>query len=143
MKRYALAVLIIVLFTLQGYCQENQASNSQDASRAASSAIAAPAQTASVEAANPQEISIYGEVRSVNAAVSSIVVQYYDYDSDNEKSIEITAANNTKIEGVSTINDIRQGAWADINYTVVNGKNMAKSIAVEKEENAATETPAS
>ena len=79
----------------------------------------------------------------MNAAVSSIVVQYYDYDSDNEKSIEITAANNTKIEGVSTINDIRQGAWADINYTVVNGKNIAKSIAVEKEENAAAETPAS
>ena len=142
MKRYALVVLAVVLFASQGYCQENQVSNNQDTSQVASEA-AAPAQTTVAEAASPQEISIYGEVKSVNAAVNSITVQYYDYDSDNEKSVEITADNTTKIEGVSTINDIKQESWADINYTVVNGKNIAKSIVVEKEDDAATESPAS
>ena len=141
MKRYALAVLVVVLFASQGYCQENQTSNNQDTPQVASE-TAAPAQVAGVEAANPQEISIYGEVKSVNAAASSIVVQYYDYDSDNEKSVEITADNNTKIEGASSINNIKQENWADINYTVVNGKNVAKSIVVEKDDTA-TETPAS
>ena len=142
MKRYALAVLIVVLFASQGHCQENQVSNNQDVAQTADK-VAAPAQTASVESTNPQEISIYGEVKSVNTAAISIVVQYYDYDSDNEKSIEIMTDNTTKIEGVTTINDIKQGNWADINYTVVNGKNIAKSISVEKEDDTAAETPAS
>ena len=79
----------------------------------------------------------------MNVATNSITVQYYDYDSDNERSVDITADNNTKVEGVATINDIKQGNWADINYMVVGGKNMAKSISVEKEDDAAAETPAS
>ena len=141
MKRYALAALIVVLFALQGYCQENQVSNNQDASQVASE-VAVPPQTESVKAANPEEISIYGEIKSVNIAANSITVQYYDYESDNEKSIEIIADNNTKMEGAPAISDIKQGNWADINYTVVNGKNVAKSVVVEKDD-AATETPAS
>lgn len=141
MKRYALVVLFIALFASRGYCQERQVSNDQDASQIAGAA-AAPAQTAGVDAAKPEEISIYGEVKSVNAAAGSIVVQYYDYGSDNEKSVEITADNNTKIEGASTVNDIKQESWADIDYTAVNGKNIAKSIAVEKEDTD-TEAPAS
>ena len=64
------------------------------------------------------------------------------YDSDNEKSIEITADNNTKMEGAPAISNIKQGNWADINYTVVNGKNVAKSIMVEKDDTA-TEAPES
>ena len=141
MKRYALAVLVMVLFASQGYCQENQVSNNQDTSQVVGE-VAVPAQTESVKAANPEEISIYGEIKSVNVAANSITVKYYDYDSDNEKSVEITADNNTKMEGVPAISDIKQGNWADINYTVVNGKNVAKSVVVEKDD-AATETPAS
>ena len=141
MKRYALAVLVMVLFASQGYCQENQVSNNQDTSQVVGE-VAVPAQTESVKAANPEEISIYGEIKSVNVAANSITVKYYDYDSDNEKSVEITADNNTKMEGVPAISDIKQGNWADINYTVVNGKNIAKSIVVEKDDTA-TEKPAS
>lgn len=142
MKRYALAVLVVVLFASQGYCQESQVSNNQDTSQVAGE-TAAPAQTESVKAANPEEVSIYGEIKSANIAANSITVQYYDYESDNEKSVEIIADNNTKIEGVPSINSIKQDNWADINYTVVNGKNIAKSIIVEKEDDAATEAPAS
>ena len=131
MERYALTVLFVILFALQGQCQENQISDDQNASQI------------SGEAAKVQEISIYGEIKSVNSANNSIVVQYYDYDSDTEKSVEITTDHNTKMEGAVTINDIKQNNWADINYAVVNGKNIAKSIAVEKEEDAAAEAPAS
>ena len=141
MKRYILAILVVGLVVSRGYCQENQVSNNQDISQVASE-TAAPAQTESVKAANPEEVSIYGEIKSVNIATNSITVQYYDYDNDNEKSVEIIADNTTKIEGVSTINDIKKESWADINYTVVNCKNIAKSIVVEKED-VATETPAS
>ena len=141
MKRYALAVLVVILFAAQGYCQENTVSNNQDTSQVAGEA-AAPAQTESVKAANPEEISIYGEIKSVNAATNSMTVKYYDYESDNEKSIEIIADNNTKMEGAPAISDIKQGNWADINYTVVNGKNVAKSVVIEKDDTA-TETPAS
>ena len=141
MKRYVLAILVVGLVVSQGYCQENQVSNNQDTSQVAGE-TAVPAQTESVKAARPEEISIYGEIKSVNATANSITVQYYDYESDNEKSIEIIADNNTKMEGAPAISDIKQGNWADINYTVVNGKNIAKSIVVEKDDTA-TEKPAS
>ena len=131
MKRYILVLVGVILFAAQGFCQENVSSENKDASQV------------SGDIAAPQEISIYGEVKSVNIAANSIIMKYYDYDSDNEKSVEIMIDNNTKIEGTSTLNDIKQGNWADVNYKVVDGKNMAKSIAVEKEEDAAVETPAS
>ena len=117
MKRYALAVLVGILFVSQGFCQESASSSDKD-------------------------LSIYGEVKSVNIAENSIVVEYYDYDSNAEKTIDIATDNNTKLDGILSINYIKQGNWADIDYAVVNGKNMAKSISVEKEEDTAAATPA-
>ena len=134
MKRYILAISVLGLFAVQGYCQDNQ--NTAPATTE-TAAVTAPA--AAVTPA--QEISIYGEVKAVNPAVSSVTVQYYDYDSDEEKTIEIASDSNTKMENAATINDVKQGNWADVIYTVVNGKNIAKSIIVEKEEEAPAEMP--
>ena len=134
MKRYVLAILILGIFAVQGYCQDNQ----NPAPAAAEAITAAPAATTAVQ---PQEISIYGEVKAVNPTTSSMAVQYYDYDSDEEKTVEITSDSNTKMENAATINDIKQGNWADVIYTVTNGKNIAKSIIVEKEEDAPAEMP--
>ena len=133
MKRYILAILVLGLFAVQGYCQDNQ----NPAPAATEAVTTAPAATA----VQPQEISIYGEVKTVNPAASSMTVQYYDYDSDEEKSIEITSDSNTKMENAATINDVKQGNWADVIYTVADGKNTAKSIIVEKEEEAPAEMP--
>ena len=134
MKRYILAILVLGLFTVQGYCQDNQ-----NPTPAATEAVtAAPDATL---AAQPQEISIYGEVKAVNPAASSMTVQYYDYDSDEEKSIEITSDSSTKMENAAAIGDVKQGNWADVIYTVTNGKNIAKSIIVEKEEEAPADMP--
>ena len=140
MKRYVLAILFVGLFAAQGYSQDNQPPSGQDTPQVATEAPAlAPA--ASEKSAPPEEISIYGEIKAVNQAASSITVQYYDYDSDQEKSIEITADTNTKIENAATINNIKQGNWADVIYAIINGKNIAKSIVVEKEEDTSAETP--
>ena len=99
---------------------------------AAPEAAAAPAE----KVVQPQEVSIYGEIKAVNAAAGSLTIQYYDYDSDEEKTIEIAADNSTKMENAATINDVKQGNWADVIYTTAVGKNVAKSIIVEKEEEA-------
>ena len=140
MKRYVLAMLFVGFFVVQGYSQDNQSSSGQDTSQVATEAPAlAPA--ASNKSAQPEEISIYGEIKAVNQAASSVTIQYYDYDSDQEKSIEIAADTNTKIENAATITNIKQGNWADVIYVIINGKNIAKSIVVEKEEDTPAETP--
>ena len=140
MKRYVLAILLVGLFVVQGYSQDNQSPSGQDTPQVAAETPAlAPA--ASEKSAQPEEISIYGEIKAVNQAASSITVQYYDYDSDQEKSIDITADTNTKIENAATINTIKQDNWADVIYAIINGKNIAKSIVVEKEEDTPAETP--
>ena len=140
MKRYDLAILFVGIFVVQGYSQDNQPPSGQDTPQVATEAPAlAPA--ASEKSAQPEEISIYGEIKAVNQAANSITIQYYDYDSDQEKSIEITVDTNTKLENAATINNIKQDSWADVIYTAANGKNIAKSIIVEKEEDTSAETP--
>ena len=139
MKRYVLAILFVGLFATQGYSQDNQSPSGQDTPQVATESPAL-APTTSNKSAQPEEISIYGEIKAVNQAASSITVQYYDYDSDQEKSIEIAADTNTKIENAATITNIKQGNWADVIYVIINGKNIAKSIVVEKEDTPA-ETP--
>jgi Cu/Ag efflux protein CusF len=140
MKRCILAMVIIGFFAVQGYCQDNQSSANQNTTPAAAVAVA-PTPATTEKASQPQEISIYGEVKTVNPSAGSITVQYYDYDSDEEKSIDIVTDAGTKMENAATINDIKQGNWADIIYTSADGKNTAKSIIVEKEEEAPAEMP--
>ncbi|MBI4974351.1 MAG: hypothetical protein HZC19_00810 [Candidatus Omnitrophica bacterium] len=89
---------------------------------------------AAKEAAQPEELSIYGEVQAVNQASNSLSVQYYDYDSDEEKTIEITLDKDTAIENAAKLDEIKQGNWVDVTYSVSGGKDVAKSIIVEKEE---------
>ncbi len=128
MKRYLLAIAMIGLAAISAFAQEQQV----PAEAAAPEAVqTAPAQS--------QEISIYGEVKNVNMAANSITIQYYDYDSDEEKSIDIMADAATKIENAKEIVDIKPGNWADVIYSVKDGKNLAKSIIVEKEEEAPLE----
>ncbi len=150
MRRYVLLILLLGLFVLPAYCQDNQSPADQNQAPAVSATVqptqaTAPAAPATVEptqapapekVVQPQEISIYGEVKSVNPAANSITIQYYDYDSDEEKSIDIMTNNNTKMENAAAVNDIKQGNWADVIYSIVDGKNVAKSIIVEKEEEA-------
>jgi len=132
MKCRTLAVLIVCLFAFSAFAQDQQPPANQTPAQPAPEAVSAsPVQ--------PQEISIYGEVKNSNMAANSVTVQYYDYDSDEEKSIDITADAATKMENAKEIVDIKPGNWADVVYSVKDGKNIAKSIIVEKEEEAPIE----
>ncbi|MDO8525940.1 MAG: hypothetical protein Q7S07_05595 [Candidatus Omnitrophota bacterium] len=136
MKRYILLILVSGLFVLPAYCQDNQSSADQNQAPAAPAAVQPAQAPAPEKVVQAQEISIYGEVKSSNPAANSVTVQYYDYDSDEERSIDIMIDNNTKMENAAAVNDIKQGNWADVIYSIADGKNIAKSIIVEKEEEA-------
>lgn len=92
---------------------------------------AVPAET---KTAPEQELAIYGEVKAVNQSANSISLQYYDYDNDEEKTAEIALDKDTEIKNVAALGDIKEGDWVDVTYAVSGGKNIAKSITVEKEE---------
>jgi hypothetical protein len=94
----------------------------------------ASAPAANDAAPQPKEMSIYGEVQSVNPESGVLSVQYYDYDSDSEKTAEVSVSNDTKLENAKSVGDIKKGDWADVTYSVSAGKNIAKMISVEKEE---------
>ncbi|MCX5678056.1 MAG: DUF5666 domain-containing protein [Candidatus Omnitrophica bacterium] len=116
---------------------------SQDAGNApAQEAQAAPAPITDV---TPQtkEIAIYGEVQAVDASANTLSVQYYDYDSDSEKTAAIAINPDTKLENASAIGDIKKGDWVDVTYVVKDGKNTAKVVTVEKEETPAPDEASS
>ena len=91
------------------------------------------------EVAKAEEVSIYGEVQAINASTNSITVQYYDYDNDEEKTLEVTIDKDAKLENVKSIDEIKKGDWVDVSYTSGGGKNTAKMVNVEKEEPAVEE----
>ena len=80
------------------------------------------------------ELSIYGEIQSVNAQAASITVQYYDYDSDEEKTLEAVFDKNSKLENVKAIDEIKKGDWVDIICTTAAGKNIVLTLSVDKED---------
>ena len=88
-----------------------------------------------------KETAIYGEVQAVNVALNTFSVQYYDYDSDSEKMAEIVVGKDAKLENVKGVGDMKKGDWVDVTYALVDGKNAARTVSVEKEEPAAG-TPA-
>ncbi len=93
-----------------------------------------PATAPAEPAAKTNELSIYGEVQAVNIQAASISVQYYDYDNDEEKTLEVSLDKDSKLENVKAIGEVKKGDWVDVTYAVIAGKNTAKMISVEKEE---------
>ena len=97
----------------------------------------APAKEGSVsaeEAAKPKELFIYGEVQAVNAQTASMTVQYYDYDSDEEKTLEVALDKNSRLENVKSVDEIKRGDWVDVTCISSLGKKIALNVIVEKEE---------
>lgn len=143
MKKYFICILILPLvisvFAIPAFSQENKQEGQQQQAEVVPIQTPVPATPVPPPAEVPvspatNELSIYGEVQSVNAAANSMIVQYYDYDNDEEKSIEITLDKASKLENVKDMPEIKKGDWADITYTVSAGKNVAKIVSVEKEE---------
>jgi len=130
MKRYILSICSVVLASFVLYSTPAPAQETQEAPKA----LAVPAVSTTQETGQAKELSIYGEVQAVNAAANSISAQYYDYDSDEEKTIELVVNKDTKIDGAAGLGDIKKGDWVDATYEVSDGKNVLKMVTVEKEE---------
>lgn len=143
-KLLALMMVMCALTFAAAYAQEGDKSQDKTAGGAAMPATAgeavAVAEATKAAISQPKDQTIYGEVQAVNAPSSTMTVQFYDYDTDEEKSIELSVAGDTKIENAPGLGSIKKGDWADITYMTQNSKNMAKSIIVEKEEEVPAET---
>ncbi len=146
MKRYFVCILVIlavmVLPAMSAFSQGPEAPGKDDTAPAPAAqvvAVQAPPAAPAEPAAKTSELSIYGEVQAVNAPASSISVQYYDYDNDEEKTLEVSLDKDSRLENVKAIGEVKKGDWVDVTYTVTGGKNMAKMVSVEVEEPAAEE----
>lgn len=127
MKKYLVGIMVMsVVIALSAM---------PSASQEAKEVPAAPAPaTPSQDITENKELSIYGEVQTTNVQANLMSIQYYDYDNDEERSIEIVLDKDVKLENVKTIDEIKKGDWVDVTYTSSNGKNIAKLVSVEKEE---------
>jgi hypothetical protein len=134
------AVMIMSCASLVFAQDEKQATPA--AAETAAVETAAPAPAPAPEAPQAKEIAIYGEIQSVDAAGGKLAVQYYDYDSDSEKTATVVVDKDSKIENAGSLNDIKKGDWADVTYVLKGDNNIAKLVTVEKEEVAATEPAA-
>ncbi|MGE5309156.1 MAG: hypothetical protein ACM3OC_08735 [Deltaproteobacteria bacterium] len=81
---------------------------------------------------------VWGEVVSVDPAEKSLIIKYLDYDTDEEKTMKIMAADTTSYEEASGLAAIRAADTVSVEYNVLDGKNQAKVITVEKVEDADT-----
>jgi len=102
-----------------------------------------PVQAPDTSVSQDKEVAIYGEVQLVNVQSGVLAVQYYDYDSDSEKTTDIVISADTKIENASAMGDIKKGDWVDVTYVVKDGRSSAKLVTVEKEETLAADEDAS
>ena len=125
-------VLAAVLFAVPALCQ--------DAATSEAKAPEASKPVSEEKAPQIKELSVYGEVQSVNSEANSIKVQYYDYDTDEEKAMDIIVDKATKLENAASLMNIKQGDWVDVSYTVSDSKNIAKTVSVETEEEIASDT---
>lgn len=141
MKKYFVCIsvvsAIIVLSAISAFSQDPQAPAKDDTALsqgAQTAAIQTPQVAPAEAAAKTNELSIYGEVQTVNVQAASMSIQYYDYDKDEEKTLEISLDKDSRLENVKAIGEVKKGDWADVTYTVIGGKNTAKMISVETEE---------
>ena len=142
-KRFVCAIVIsaIVAFSaISAFSEDTQAPAKDDKvlSKVTQAPVVQAAEGSPAEiSTKTNELSIYGEVQAVNAPASTMSVQYYDYDNDEEKTLEVALDKDSKLENVKTIGEVKKGDWVDVTYTVIGGKNTAKVVSVEVEEPAA------
>jgi len=136
----AVMFAMVALSAISSFAQDPQVLAKDDTAPAQvtqEAAVQAPQAAPAETAARTNELSIYGEVQAVNVQASSLSVQYYDYDNDEEKTIEVSIDKDSKLENVKAIGEVKKGDWVDATYVVSGGKNMAKMVSVETEEPAA------
>jgi len=136
MKRYVAVVTVLISGLL--ICFMPGVSLSQEVKTGAKPEAAAP-EAAAPEAAAPaaqpaigeEELEYsWGKVSSITS--DQIVVKEYDYDSDTETDVTYTIDPKVTVKNIAALKDIKVGESVSIDYLVVDGKNIAKVITVEK-----------
>ncbi len=92
----------------------------------------AQGETAATQVATPEESYeySYGAVKSVSP--SQIVISEYDYTKDQEIDVIYAVDAETTFENVDSTANIAIGEIVDVEYTVKDGKNIARTVIVEK-----------
>ena len=80
------------------------------------------------------DIAVYGEIQAVDVPSGSVDIQYYDYDTDSEKTLKLMMGKDLKIENADSLASVKKGDWADVTYETKDGNNIAKSVAIDKED---------
>jgi len=89
---------------------------------------------ATPEAQNEPETQwIWGEVTNIDPQNKMILVKYLDYETDQEKEINISVDDKTSYENIKSIDELKPKDTVSIDYIVgPDSKNIAKNISVEK-----------
>jgi len=78
---------------------------------------------------------VWGEVVTLDAQGKTLLLKYLDYETDQEKEINIATDDKTTFENIKSIDQIRLKDILSIDYIVsASGENIAKNISVEKPE---------
>lgn len=75
---------------------------------------------------------VWGEIKAIDPALYTITIVYMDYQTDEEKDLALSISSDTKFEGVKDFSALAIGDTAGIDYVAAEGKNIIKSISVEK-----------
>ena len=121
----SLAASFILLNTGLNLAQEPETETQEEA----------PASEQTQVTSGPQIQWIWGEVVSVDLTNKTLLVKYFDYETDTEKEASIILDDKTTYENVNSIEEIKPQDTASIDYAVdAEGRNIAKNISVEKAE---------
>jgi hypothetical protein len=74
----------------------------------------------------------YGMVNSVSS--TQLDLSEYDYDTNQETAVIYVIDENTKVEGADGLKGIVSGDGAEVKYEVKEGKKIAKTITIEKQD---------
>lgn len=77
---------------------------------------------------------VWGEVVSIDASNKTLLLKYLDYETDQEKEISIIIDDSTSYDNIRTLGEIRPKDNLSIDYIPKDGKNIAKTIGLEKAE---------
>ena len=77
---------------------------------------------------------VWGEVISVNAQDKTLSLKYLDYETDQEKEMSIITDDSTSYDNVKSLGEIQPKDHLSVDYISKDGKNVAKTIGLEKAE---------
>jgi len=123
-------ILPIFVFSFSMIIPVFCASAAEEEAAAEQSSVSAESQPAALEDTNTQWA--WGEVVNIDGAGKTVTLRYLDYETDQEKDIDISVDGNTSFENIDGFDDIKVKDTLSIDYTPgPDGKNIARDIGLE------------